>query len=69
MTNYRAAQLTREEAELLNCKKSTPALLIKSRGFLRDGAVFVSSEIVAVDYECTYVVPFNKEVFRKRRKQ
>lgn len=69
MTNYRAAQLTREEAELLNCKKSTPAVLIKSRGFLRDGAVFVSSEIVAVDYECTYVVPFNKEVFRKRRKQ
>lgn len=69
MTNYRAVQLTREEAELLHCKKSTPAVLIKSRGFLRDGSVFVSSKIVTVDYECTYVVPFNKEVFRKRREQ
>lgn len=68
MTNYRAAQLTREEAELLNCKKNTPAVLIRSRGFLRDGSVFVSSKIIAVDYECTYVVPFNKQVFQKRRK-
>lgn len=69
MTNYSATQLTKEEAGILNCKRSTPAFLIKSRGFLRDGSVFVSSNIIAVNYECTYVVPFNKEVFHKRRKQ
>ncbi len=69
MTNYSSAQLTKDEAELLNCKRSTPAFLIKSRGFLKDGSVFVSSKIMAVDYECTYVVPFNKAVFRKRRKR
>ncbi len=68
MTNYSSARLTKEEAELLNCKGSTPAFLIKSRGFLRDGSVFVSSKIIAVDYECTYVVPFNKDVFYRRRK-
>lgn len=68
MTNYSSAQLTKEEAELLNCKRNTPAFYIKSRGFLRDGSVFVSSKIIAVNYECTYVVPFNKEVFLKRRK-
>lgn len=68
MTNYSSIQLTKEEAEQLNCKRSTPAFLIKSRGFLKDGSVFVSSKIVAVNYECTYVVPFNREVFRKRRK-
>lgn len=68
MTNYSSTQLTREEAEILNCRRNTPAFLIKSRGFLRDGSVFVSSKIIAVNYECTYVAPFNKEVFLKRRK-
>ncbi len=68
MTNYSPTRLTREEAELLNCKGNTPAFSIRSRGFLRGGAVFVSSKIIAVDYECTYVVPFNREVFCRRRK-
>lgn len=68
MTNYSCTQLTREEAYLLNSRKNSPAFLIKSRGFLRDGSVFVSSKIIAIDYECTYVVPFNKHVFHKRRK-
>lgn len=68
MTNYSSTQLTREEADILNCRKNTPAFLIKSRGFLRDGSVFVSSEIIAINYECTYVVPFNKNIFHKRRR-
>lgn len=68
MTNYSSTQLTKEEADQLSCRKNTPAFLIKSRGFLRDGSVFVSSTIISIDYECTYVVPFNKEVFYKRRK-
>lgn len=68
MTNYSSARLTEEEASLLNCKRNTPVFLIKSRGFLRDGSVFVSSKIIAVDYECTYVVPFNRDVFYKRRR-
>ncbi len=68
MTNYSPTRLMREDAELLNCKGNTPAFLIRSRGFLRGGAAFVSSRIIAVDYECTYVVPFNKGVFQKRRK-
>lgn len=68
MTKYSCTQLSREEAELLNSRKNAPAFLIKSRGFLKDGSVFVSSKIVAIDYECTYVVPFNKHVFHRRRK-
>lgn len=66
---FKRIRIMREDAELLNRKGNTPAFLIRSRGFLRGGAVFVSSRIIAVDYECTYVVPFNKDVFQKRRKK
>lgn len=68
MTKYSPTRLTKEEAALLNCKGNTPAFFIRSRGFLKGGIVFVSSKIIAVDYECTYVVPFNEELFQKRRK-
>lgn len=68
LTKYSCTQLNREEAELLNSRKNASAFFIKSRGFLKDGSVFVSSKIVAIDYECTYVVPFNKYVFHRRRK-
>ena len=68
MTKYSPTRRTKEEAALLNCKGNTPAFFIRSRGFLKGGIVFVSSKIIAVDYECTYVVPFNKELFQKRRK-
>lgn len=67
MTTYRPTQLTREEAGLLSCKKGEPAFCITSRGYLRDGRVFVHSNITAIHYECTYIVPFNKEVYLHRR--
>lgn len=67
MTNYRPARLADREAKLLNCKKGMPAMSITSRGFLRGGTVFVYSQITAVRYECTYIVPFNKEVYQSRR--
>lgn len=69
MTNYRPARLTGREAELLNCKKATPAIAITSRGFLRGGTVFVYSKITTIQYECTYIVPFNKEVYLSRREK
>lgn len=46
MTKYSCTQLNKEEAILLNSKKNTPAFMISSRGFLRDGSVFVSSKII-----------------------
>ena len=67
MTQYISTALGREEAELLSCKKSTPAFLIKSRGFLQGGSVFVSSVVISVNYECAYIVPFNKDIFMRRR--
>lgn len=63
-----AAALDAEHAELLHCKKGLPVMDITSRGVLRDGRIFVYSRIKAVQYECTYVSPFNKDVFLSRRK-
>lgn len=68
ITNYHAAALDAEHAELLHCKKGLPVMDITSRGVLRDGRIFVYSRIKAVQYECTYVSPFNKDVFLSRRK-
>lgn len=34
-------------------------------GFIRRG--FVHSNITAIHYECTYIVPFNKEVYLHQR--
>lgn len=67
MTNYHASELTREEAELLNCKKGTPAMNITSRGMLKDGKLFIYSYITAINYNCTYLIPFNKDVYKARR--
>ncbi|HIT64775.1 MAG TPA: GntR family transcriptional regulator [Candidatus Ventrimonas merdavium] len=67
VTSYQPALLTREQADLLNCKKGTPAMHLTSRGVLKDGSLFICSKIFAIHYECTYVVPFNKDVYLSRR--
>lgn len=67
MTSYHPAMLTREEADLLNCRKGTPAMGITSRGILKDGTIFIHSKITAIHYECTYIIPFNRDVYRSRR--
>lgn len=68
MTTYHAALLSKKEAEILRCKKGEPAMAIVSRGILKDGTIFVHSRITAIKYECTYITPFNKDVFLSRRK-
>lgn len=67
MTNYRPMVLSKEAAEILNCKKGTPAMYITSRGILKDGTIFICSKINAIHYECTYIIPFNKDVYLSRR--
>ncbi len=68
MTAYHPTLLSKQESELLNCKKNTPAMSITSRGILKDGTIYIYSNISAIHYECTYVIPFNKEVYKGRRK-
>ena len=69
MTNYHASSLPPEHAELMCCHKGTPSMFITSRGLLKDGRIFIFSQIHAIHYECTYIIPFNKDVYLSRRKR
>ena len=69
MTSYKARTLSRDEAAIMNVKKGSPSMRITSRGLLKDGSIFIFSNITAINYECTYIIPFNKQVFQSRRKK
>lgn len=68
ITSYTPVLTTKEQSELLLCKKGTPAMKIVNRGILKNGQVYEYSEVIAIDYSCTYIVPFNKESHQTRQK-
>lgn len=61
LTTYRAINLSKEDSDLLSCKRSHAAMNITNRGFLKSGEVFVVSDIIDIDYQCTYHTQFNSE--------
>ncbi|MCS2157930.1 GntR family transcriptional regulator [Scandinavium sp. H11S7] len=61
LTTYRAVNVSREQAELLGCKKGSPAMLINNRGILAGGQVYAVSDIIDINYTCTYVIPHNRD--------
>lgn len=61
LTSYRAVSVSREQAALLGCKKGSPAMHINNRGILSDGQVFEISDIIDINYTCTYVIPHNRD--------
>ena len=68
ITSYTPVLTTKEQSELLLCKKGTPAMKIVNRGILKNGQVYEYSEVIAIDYTCTYIIPFNKESHQTRQK-
>lgn len=60
LTTYRAVNVNREQAELLGCKKGIPAMHISNRGILAGGQVYEISDIIDINYTCTYVIPHNR---------
>lgn len=67
LTTYRAVTVSREQAALLGCKKGSPAMHISNRGILDGGRVYEISDIIDINYTCTYVIPHNRAnlAFRK----
>jgi len=67
LTTYRAVSVSREQAVLLGCKKGSPAMHISNRGILEGGQVYELSDIIDINYTCTYVIPHNRQnlAFRK----
>lgn len=66
LTTYHPVSVSREDAEYLLCKPRTPAMYIINRGVLTDGRVFEYSENVALDYQVTYIRPFDREIHAAR---
>lgn len=67
ITTYHAINITKEDAELLNCKKGSAAMRIINRGILENGKVFEYSEIINLDYSVSYFTPFNKHSHEYRK--
>ena len=68
LTTYRAINVSKEEAQMLLCKRGSAAMHITNRGFLKSGEVFVVSEVIDIDYHCTYQTEFNSDNIHFRDK-
>lgn len=68
IVNYEAINISKGQAELLQCKKGISAMEITNRGILNDGTIYQYSKVIALDYNCTYILPFNKEKHKERQK-
>ncbi|MCL9777473.1 GntR family transcriptional regulator [Vibrio methylphosphonaticus] len=66
LTTYRAVNTSKEEAQLLGCKRGAAAMNITNRGFLSNGEVFIISDIIDINYQCTYHAPFNSKNIQYR---
>ncbi|MGK7285289.1 GntR family transcriptional regulator [Buttiauxella agrestis] len=67
LTSYQAVAINKEQSALLECKKGSPAMRIINRGILEGGRVFEISDIVDINYSCTYVTPYNHDNLAYRR--
>lgn len=67
ITNYSPTILSKKTASLFNCKTGTPAMDILTRSFLDNGQVYEYTNILAIEYNVTYITPFdrNKQNARK----
>jgi DNA-binding GntR family transcriptional regulator len=66
LTTYQAISVSKEDADLLGCKRSSSAMNITNRGFLTSGEVFVVSDIIDINYQCTYHSKFNPDSLNYR---
>ncbi|MGO5012188.1 GntR family transcriptional regulator [Niallia sp. Sow4_A1] len=67
ITTYSAINVSKEDAELLNCKKGVAAMKIFNRGILQNGTVFEYSEMINLDYSVSYFTPFNRYSHQYRK--
>ncbi|GAA5416472.1 HTH-type transcriptional repressor GamR [Paraliobacillus ryukyuensis] len=69
ITSYTPILINKEQSQLMACKKGLPAMKIQNRCLLRDGTVYEYSEVIALDYSCTYITPFNKQNHLQRKQK
>lgn len=59
ITEYRASNISKEEAELLSCKKGLAIIKIRNRGYLKDNIPFELTDSTNLDYICSYIRKYN----------
>lgn len=69
ITSYHPVAVDKNQADLLQCKQHLPAMRIINRCLLDDGRVYEYSEVTALDYTCTYIVPFNQASHTERQQR
>lgn len=69
LTSYHAVCVSREQATLLGCRKGSPAMHIVNRGILSGGQVYEISDIIDINYTCTYLIPHNRDNLLYRQQQ
>src|SRR5690625_301896 len=67
ITSYTPVLINKEQSQLMACKKGLPAMKIQNRCLLHDGTVYEYSEVISIDYSCTYITPFNKKNHSQRK--
>lgn len=67
ITSYNSINISKEDAELLNCKKGLAVMRIINRGILQNGKVFEYSELINLDYSVSYFTPFNLHSHKYRK--
>ncbi|MGM0175473.1 GntR family transcriptional regulator [Enterococcus sp. DIV0800] len=66
ITSYDPITTSKEQSNVLLCKRGTPAMQISNRAILEDGQVYEYSSIIAIDYSVTYIRPFDREIHQSR---
>lgn len=69
ITSYTPTIVSKQQADLLQCKKGTPAMKISNRCLLEDGRVYEVSSLISINYTCTYFTPFNKKRHEARQRK
>jgi len=68
LTHYQAINVSKQQAILLGCKKGVAAMHIVNRGILQSGQIYEISDIIDIEYLCTYIIPFNQDNLSFRQK-
>ncbi|MGL4865314.1 GntR family transcriptional regulator [Cetobacterium sp.] len=66
ITTYSSVIINKEEADLLSCKKGLSAMKIINRGILKNSKIFEYSELISLEYSCTYISSFNEKGHKSR---
>lgn len=67
ITEYKSINISKEDAELLDCKKGTAVTRIKNRGYFKNGLVFEITESLNLDYSCCYINDYNSDMHKYRQ--